>query len=182
MRFGLRELLFLLVLLGLPGAAWWFVFRPVNNEIQQVHAENVNKEAKLQKLRLNQHIDDVGKEIAKLNDAIALYEAKLPAEKEVEVILKEVWELATRRGLLPKSVRTEKPVPGSLYTELPIKMEILGDFDGFYAFLLDVERLSRITRVPDMKLKRSKDEEGHMIATFTLTIFFEPAAMAQAGS
>lgn len=174
MRFGLRELLFVVVLLGLPVAAWWFVFQPINDEIEAVRQENVVKQSKLDKLEVARHIEDLGKEIGTLDEAIAMFEAKLPAEREVEVILREVWQLATQRGLRPKNFRTDKPVASTLYTELPIKMEMLGDFDGFYAFLLDLERLSRITRLPEMKLKKSKDVEGHMNATFTMTIFFEP--------
>jgi len=181
MRFGFRELIFLIVLLGLPIAAWMFVFQPINQEIAQVREENAAKRAKLDKLQLNQHIEDIGREIDKLTRAIRVFEAKLPAEKEVEVILREVWQLATSKGLRPRSVRTDKPIKSPLYTELPIRMEIIGDFDGFYAFLLDLEQLDRITRVFDMELRKLKDREGHMNATFTLTIYFEPAEDAAQG-
>lgn len=174
MRFGFRELIFLIVLLGLPIAAWIFVFQPINREIELVRRENTSKQAKLEKLHVSHHIENVGQEIDKLAQAIGMFEAKLPAEKEVEVILREVWQLATDKGLRPRSVRTEKPVKSPLYSELPIKMEIIGDFDGFYAFLLDLEQLSRITRIFDMKLKKLSDNEGHMNASFTLTIYFEP--------
>ncbi|MFA7238310.1 MAG: type 4a pilus biogenesis protein PilO [Phycisphaeraceae bacterium] len=174
MRFGLREILFFAVLLGLPVAAYFFVFQPVNLQIDQVHRENATKQAKLDKLEVARHIENVGNEIKKLDQSIQLFEAKLPAEKETEVILREVWQLAAQHGLRPKSVRTDKSIQNTLYSELPIKMEILGDFDGFYSFLLDLEKLSRITRIPDLTLKKMRDTEGHMTATFTLSIFFEP--------
>ena len=35
MRFGIRELIFLVVLLAVPVASWWYVFNPRNAEIQQ---------------------------------------------------------------------------------------------------------------------------------------------------
>jgi len=182
MRFGFREIVFIVVLLGLPVAAYFFVFEPVNGQIEQVRKENAVKQAKLDKLEVARHIEDLGNEIEKLDEAIAMFEAKLPAEKEVEVILKEVWQLATERGLRPRSVRTGKPVRSVMYDELPIKMEIIGDFDGFYAFLLDLERLDRITRVPDLELEKLRDTEGHMKAAFTLSIFFEPHAKASTGA
>jgi type IV pilus assembly protein PilO len=173
MRFGYREIVFFLVLLGLPVAAFVFVFQPVNDEIEQVRVENAAKQTKLDRLEVARHIEDLGNEIQKLDESIEMFEAKLPAEKEVEVILKEVWQLASQHGLRPRSVRTEKPVAATMYSELPIKMEIIGDFDGFYSFLLDLEQLSRITRIPDMKLSKLHDTEGHMKAGFTLSIFFE---------
>ena len=182
MRFGFREVVFVVVLLGLPVAAYFFVFEPVNGQIDQVRRENAIKQAKLEKLEVARHIKDLGDEIAKLDEAIAMFEAKLPAEKEVEVILREVWQLASERGLRPRSIRTGKPVRSPMYNELPIKMEILGDFDGFYAFLLDLERLDRITRIPDIKLEKLPDTEGHMKAAFTLSIFFEPQATTEPGA
>lgn len=176
MRFGLRELIFLLVLIGMPIVAYLFVFSPNNDEIQKARSEVTTKQQKLGRLEAVTHqIDDLGREIERLTEVIALFEAKLPAQKEVEVILREVWELAAERDLNPRSVRTEELIQAERYSELPLKMEIVGDFDGFYSFLLDLERLSRITRVHEMKIKRSRFEDGVMEAKFTLTIFFEPA-------
>ena len=182
MRFGARELLFMLVLLGMPVAAWWFVFKPTNSQIELVRGEIREKSMKLRQLEeATAEIDDLGEEIDRLSKAIDLFEAKLPAQKEVEVILAEVWQLASRHGLRPMSVRTDKPVTNARYTELPLKMVIVGDFDGYYSFLLDMERLSRITRIPEMKLEKlRKGEDGQMEAAFTLSIFFEPKAQEEA--
>ncbi|MBI1369398.1 MAG: type 4a pilus biogenesis protein PilO [Planctomycetes bacterium] len=176
MRFGLRELIFVMVLLAVPVAAWWFVFKPNNLQIAQAREEIRAKQQKLQQLQAaTRQMEDLGHEIDKLTEAIDVFEAKLPAEKEVEVMLKEVWQLAAKHGLKPRSVRAEKPIKSSRYSELPLKMVITGNFDGYYAFLLDLERLSRITRVPEMKLEKLKNgDEGQMEAQFTLSIFFEP--------
>ena len=184
MRFGPRELLFILVLMAMPVASWWFVFKPKNEQITAAEREMVAKQQKLQQLQLaTRHIDDLGREIDKLSEAIELFEAKLPAEKEVEVILKEVWQVAAKHQLKPRSVRADKPIKAARYSELPLKMVIMGDFDGFYAFLLDLEKLSRITRIPDMKLEKvKKGEDGQMEATFTLSIFFEPLGAASPAS
>jgi type IV pilus assembly protein PilO len=161
----------------MPTAAWWFVFRPANEQIAQARQEIEAKSQKLDRLEeATRRIEDLGREIEKLTEAIEMFENKLPAEKEVEVVLKEVWQLASRHGLKPRSVRTDKPKQSARYAELPLKMIIIGDFDGFYQFLLDLERLSRITRIPKMDLTKLRDgEEGQMEATFTLNIFFEPS-------
>jgi len=182
MKLGLRELLFLLVLLGLPVAAYFFVFQPINAEIANVRDANAAKQAKLERLKVAEHIENIGREIKKLDSAIAVFEAKLPAEKEVEVILKEVWQLATANDLRPRSVRTGDPKASTLYSEMPIRMNMIGDFDGFYEFLLDLEGLSRITRIHQMKLERLKDRPGHIEAEFVLSIFFEPQPRTPGGA
>lgn len=186
MRFGLREVIFLLLLIGMPVAAYFFVFKPRNEKMTEARAEIVNKQAKLDQLQKETaQISDLGDEIDKLTQAIGVFEEKLPAQRDEQVILKEVWELAARHDLKPKSVRTDKIVKNANYAELPIKMVISGDFDGFYSFLLDLEKLPRITRTPDMKLKKVERVEaaGVMEAEIVLSIFFEgeqPAAVASA--
>jgi len=175
MRFGIRELLFLVLLAAMPVAAFFFIFEPRNAQIEEARAEIVQKQQKLKQLeQATRSIEDLGAEIERLQQAIALFEEKLPAEREVDVILKQVWELASRHSLKPKSIRTDKPVKAAQYSELPIKMVIVGDFDGFYSFLLELERLSRITRMPSVKMKKIEKEDGKMQADVILSVFFEP--------
>lgn len=176
MRFGTRELLFVLLLLAMPAAAWWFVFAPANEQIASARAEIQAKQAKLAELEeATRQLDDLGAEIDRLAEAVELFETKLPAQKEVEVVLKDVWQLAARHGLKPSSVRADRTVQSTRYSELPLRMNMTGGFEGFYSFLLDLEQLDRITRIPEMKLvRRATEGDGQMEATFTLHIFFEP--------
>jgi hypothetical protein len=53
-------------------------------------------------------------------------------------------------------------------------MNISGDFNGFYSFLLQLEKLARITRVTQMNLQKIDEHDGQMQAQLTLSIFFEP--------
>ncbi len=184
MRFGFRELIFLVVLLAVPVASWWYVFKPRNAEIQQAHREIEVKQAKLDKLReVAKRIDDIGLAIEQGREAVELVEAKLPNREQVEDILENVWQLAKRNRLTLRSVESENPVPAALYMEQPLKMVVTGRFDGFYQFLLELENLSRITRVPRMNLERLSEsgglddtdiDSGLMTAEFTLSIYFEP--------
>lgn len=175
--------MFLLVLVALPVASWFFVFAPRAEQVAEVEAEIKQKQAKLEQLEnATAAMDNLGEEIDKLTQAIQVFEQKLPAQHEVDVILKEVWELAAKHDLAPKSVRPEKIMSAAYYTELPIKMEIVGDFDGFYSFLLELEKLQRITRMPNMKLEKIKDEEGMMKAVVILSIFFEGEGQTSAAA
>ena len=174
-------MVFLLVLLAMPAASYFFVFEPRNKQIAEARREVAQKQAKLEQLEAaTRNIADLGVEIDKLSEAIEVFEQKLPAEREVEVILKQISELATKHKLTLKSIRTDKPVPAAGYSELPIKLTIAGDFDGYYSFLLDLEKLKRITRMPQMQVKKVPPEEGQMQAEVVLSIFFE--AQSHTGS
>lgn len=181
MRFGPREVVFLIVLLVVPVASYFYVFKPRNHEIKQAQVEVENKQAKLDKLReVTEKIDDIGLAIDQGRAAIQLVEAKLPSARDVEVILEDVWQIAASSRLTVKSVKSESPVPAAGYMEQPLKVSMEGRFEGFYAFLLALENLPRITRIHELKLDRKtgrggeEDDAGAMVADFTLSIYFEP--------
>ena len=92
----------------------------------------------------------------------------------MDLILKEVWQMAESNRLTTKTIRTMKSQRGSAYSELPIEMNLSGDFAGFYEFMLQLERLPRLTRVQNMTLDKINGQEGAMEAKVTLSIFFEP--------
>ena len=186
MRLGVREVVFLMVLLVVPVASYFYVFKPRNEEIRQAQDEIKSKQAKLDKLReVTEQIDDMGLAIDQGRAAIELVEAKLPSKQEVEVILEDVAQLANRSRLSVKSVKSETPVPAAGYMEQPLKIVMEGGFDGFYQFLLQLENLPRITRIHQMQLERNtgrgsassrsgKIPPGQMRAEFTLSIYYEP--------
>jgi len=174
MQFGIREIAFVLLLLAVPVASYFFVFEPRATQIAEARAEISAKQAKLRELEAEtKSIENLGSEIDMLRQAIDLWEQKLPAQRDIEVVLRDVWRLAEENDLTAKSVRTDKIVTTSHYAELPIKMTIIGEFSGFYRFLQEIEKLPRITRMPNMKLKKLDDEDSVMQADIVLSVFFE---------
>jgi type IV pilus assembly protein PilO len=129
--------------------------------------------------------------IEEWRQAVQSIEAKLPTERGVEEILEQVWNVTRQNGLEIHSTHAEAAVQTATYMELPLKIEIFGDFDGFYQFLLELEQIPRITRIHNMKIEEAAGKrrrggkpgddypEGTMIATFTLSIFYEPTSAPQ---
>jgi type IV pilus assembly protein PilO len=175
MRIGLRETFLLAVLLALPLLSWWLVFRPQNAEIAQAKREIEHKRQMLQKLQettsRNQDLQRANEEIRRNIEAI---EARLPSSKEVDTVVRQVSELAVLSGLEPPNIESDKPVAAAVYMEQPLKMKVKGNFNGFYGFLIKLQQLPRITRIPDMKILRAQETDGHMKAEFTLSIYFQP--------
>ena len=96
--------------------------------------------------------------IDELSSAIKFFEQKLPQEKDVGDILQQVWDMAKTNSLQSKTVKPDKAETGPNYSELPIQMSLSGDFKGFYAFLQQLERMPRITRVTNMALSKITDK------------------------
>ncbi len=180
MKVGIRELIFLALIAGLITISVLY-FRREAMAIAEREARVAQKEAAMENLRqATAGIENLDAKIVELQKAIAFFESKLPQNHEVGKVLDEVSNVATANSL---DTRTFKPLPAepnANYNEQRIEMTLVGDFNGFYSFLLQLEKLPRITRLMNMKLEKINDRDGEMIAKVTLSIFFErdPAAVA----
>ena len=192
MKLPIREILFALLLLGIPTGAWCFVFKPSNVHHAEMREQISLKQEKLRKLnRLVGTVGELKKEISSLEQAIAFFQSKLPCAKEMDKVLQEIWRLAEKHKLVTKSIRTfaRRKNEKSFYTsgsqvEQPINISLEGNFKGFYAFLQDLESQQRIMRISRMDLKKpeecrkskecKKSTEGSIQVNFEMSIFFEP--------
>jgi type IV pilus assembly protein PilO len=181
MKLGLRLIVFVVLLMGIPVAAWGLVLRPANLH----NAELMQQiEARQERLReLNQAIATLGdlkQETAALEEAVRFFQSKLPSEKEMDKVLREVWRLAETNHLATKSIRTlplDEKAAAASPREQPIAVQLEGDFRGFYGFLQALENQPRIMRINSMMVSKRKDApEGQVQATFNMSIFFERAA------
>jgi type IV pilus assembly protein PilO len=162
------------LIIGL-GFASFFVLKKSVDKKDRLEKDVTAKKKELNDLRqATAGIEDVGRKTAELKQAIMFFESKLPQEKEIDKILKEVCQKAEENALQLKTVKTMKIERSANYSEQPIEMTLAGDFGGFYSFLLQLEKLPRITRITNMNLTKITDKEGTMTAKLTLSIFFEP--------
>lgn len=175
MQFGPRTLLFVILLLAMPIAAYMLLFKPLNAQKEEALRDTQAKQQKLTELASAMaRTKDLPAEIDSLKKAIAFLESKLPEEKEMDKVLQEVWEKAKNNKLNIKSVRNPKAVQGPNYSEQQIKMVIEGPFyPGFFKFLSDVENLPRLTKINEMKIDADDKNNGAITADLTLTIYFE---------
>lgn len=182
MKFGLREIIVVFLLLLIPIGTWWLVLRPAGQRNEWMLEQITIKQTKLKELnQVTGTIGDLKSQIQSLERAIGYFQSKLPSEKEIDKVLKEVWLLAESNNLATKSIRTlqrpsDKGFAGlsETQTEQPIDMQIEGDFMGFYGFLQALENQPRIMRISKMNLKKiERSSEGLVRAEFSMSIFCE---------
>ena len=175
MKFGVRELVFVAVMLGLLGSSYFLVFNKANEKRIAVQAEIDRKQKELAELeQATSGTDDLKQKIEDLQKAIAIVEDKLPQEREIDKVLKEVWQMAEANNLEQRTIKTLRSQRANNFNEQPIEMSLAGDFEGFYVYLQQLEKLPRLTRVTKMDLTKMNDRDGAMEAKLTLSIFFEP--------
>jgi type IV pilus assembly protein PilO len=175
MKLGIREILFFVVMLGVLGSAYFFVFSKANVRRQALEADTLAKQRDLDTLHTaTSGITDRARKIQELESAIKFFDSKLPPQRDVDTILQQVSQMSQADGLATKTVKPSRSETTANYSEEPIELILTGTFEGFYQFLIDLEKLPRLTRVTQMKLTKINDVEGQMTAHLTLSIYFVP--------
>jgi type IV pilus assembly protein PilO len=175
-----RQSVFVGLVLAVPVVSYFTVFMPQNERIEEVRADIQEKELMLEKLELvTARASDLAAANREIEGAVNDIESRLPGTREVDVILEQVADLALASRLELEKVKSGAPTPSAKYREQPLEMKVKGTFESFYSFMVELEKLDRLTRLPDMHIKRlDRDEEGALEATFTLSIYFQPSEPA----
>jgi len=167
----------LLTVLGLVAVAVAMAILVVMPALRQTEADRVaiqDRRAQLVKLqRVAARISDLKKEVGRLEEALTFFEDRLPQEREIDVILREVWLIAESKSLTPRSVRTSAAETMPRYNSQPITLSLEGPFESFYEFLLGLERLPRLTKVRQMQVTKAPMTEGIVQVNLLMDIFFE---------
>lgn len=182
MHLGIKQLAFMSVLVGVPVAAYFFVFTPQNQGIQKAKKEIELKQAMLKKLReATAQTADLRKANEQIQQSISAMQQRLPSDKELDMVLRDVAQIASTCGLaMPQFRKQEKSLSAGLAQEQSLSVQLKGDFDGVYRFFQELERLQRITRVTDMKFTRTADKSGEDDGTvqvdLAISIYFQDDA------
>jgi len=174
MKSSTRILVTLVAVVFVSAAAAWFLVMPVLRRAEADRAAIDDRRAQLVKLeRVARRINDLQQEVGRLESALAFFENRLPQQREVDVILREVWVIAESKSLTPRSIRCAAPESQARYGSQPITLTVEGPFEGFYEFLVGLERLPRLTKIRQMQLSKSAMKEGVVQAELLMDIFFE---------
>ena len=174
MTSGFRKAVFFVLLLGVAIIGYQYMVKPANKHLAEAKGRVQTKLAKLAEFeRATAAAEGLTKQLEQLQEAIKFFESKLPPKSEIHKVLEQVTVIAQKEGLKPKTIRTLKKTDNSGYIEQPLKMELEGNFNSFYSFLLELEKLPRITKIRELKLDKRTADEGQIAADFIVSIFFQ---------
>lgn len=177
MNSSTRHLIFFVLIIGMAYVSWAYMIKPANQYLTEERSKMEAQRSKLNELeRATAAAEDLSEQLTKIEEAINVFESKLPPSSEIHTVLENVTLIAQRHGLTPKTIRTLKSERSRGYIEQPLEMELDGNFNSYYAFLLELEKLDRITKIRELKLKKKTKQEGQTEAKFVMSIYFQGAA------
>lgn len=178
MTSGIRKAIFFVLLLGVSAAGYQYMIRPANQKLAEARQVVNAKRAKLAEFEAaTVKTEDLNKQLSQLEEAVNFFESKLPPTSEIHRVLENITVIVQKQGLEPKTIRTlARKEDNRGYVEQPLKMELVGNFNAFYSFLLELETLPRIMKIRELRLDKDRGGDGGITADFIVSIFFQNRA------
>lgn len=138
----------------------WLLYLPKTKEIERLEVKDKNlvrqvstarrKASKLKKIRI---------ELENRKEEYVLVMNALPDTKEIPGILSSISSSAKESGLELNKITPGQEKSKDFYAEIPISMEVNGDFHQIALFFDKVSRFGRVVDITSVKMKSSKDNK-----------------------
>ena len=99
------------------------------------------------------NLDAYRQQMIELDRTFGALLKQLPKETEVPGLLEDITEVAYGSGLSMKSISLQPEKVSEFYIELPIKIDVTGDYHDFGSFVSGVAALPRIVTLHDYSIK-----------------------------
>jgi type IV pilus assembly protein PilO len=154
------------------------VYKPKSKEILSLQGAvaKLDKEISSGEVKIRK-LDQLVAENALLKAKLEALKEKLPAEKEVTELLKQISDLGLQSGLeiLLWKPGARRAAPSGLYAEIPVQIEVTTGYHNLGDFYSHISRLARIVNISGLKIsakgKGRDDSKGLNTATFTAVTF-----------
>jgi type IV pilus assembly protein PilO len=165
----------LLGIAALIGAGYYFGYYQAEYErLEGLRAQELELQRKLSEVRsIAANISAFEGEITQLEGQLAVALRQLPNEKQLEVLLADISNLGKTAGVEIKSFKRENEQVHDFYAEVPISVQIEGNFHEIAKFFDSVSRLPRIVNMGalEMKVASASSAETRLVVSGTATTF-----------
>lgn len=169
-----RWLLFALLISFLLLGYYYLSYQKNSTESHNLKEEFSKLEFLLKKAELNtKRFPELEAEVEELTQRLSLALAQLPGKKEIPDLLTQISFLGRRAGL---ESLLFSPIPErfkEFYAEVPINIEVFGQFHDMARFFDMISRLNRIVNISELNVEKPTVEENKFFITakYTATAF-----------
>ena len=141
---------------------WQYFYAPLGKQHTEIAAdiEKLQTE-KINEQRLIKSLAKVKKAVDNLNLHLKEALAELPDEGEIPELLTSVSNLAKESGLDVKTFKPKAENIQEFYAEIPVKLEVLGNYHQVASFFDEVGHMKRIVNISEISMKDPDIEEGN---------------------
>lgn len=145
----------------LIGAGYYFgVYDSKSDELEQLHAQELELQRKLSEVRsVAANIGAFEAEIADLEVKLKTALRQLPNRKQLEVLLTDISNLGKTAGVEIKSFKRNQEIGHDFYAEVPIEIELAGEFHDIAMFFDLISKLPRIVNMGSLTIGIDSESE-----------------------
>ena len=161
---ALKAILLLTVMLVILALGYFFKVQYVSQQTQIA----ARQEAELlreyeNKAFLAANLDAYRAQMVELDETFGALLQQLPKDTEVPGLLEDITEVAYGSGLSMKSISLQPEKTTEYYVELPIRIDVIGDYHDFGSFVSGVASLPRIVTLHDYTIKETEGALLNMV-------------------
>ncbi len=162
-----KILVLLAVLVAIPVAGYLLDTSSQIEELEGLqNTENTLKQQYLDKKKLAINLDLYRQQLREIDTQFGTLLRQLPNKSQMDALLVDINQAGLGRGLQFELFRPEpRETVREFYAELPITVQVVGNYHDMGAFASDVGQLSRIVTLNDVSIQADKDGMLTMDAT-----------------
>lgn len=152
------------------GLAFFLYFKPQNAEFKRIKAERLKVEDEVVKFQeKKKQLDKIEVELATLTERLKRLEEIIPLKKEIDVILRRIQQMAFDSRLDIIRFVPKGEINREFYSELPIPIEIRGNYHNLASFFDRLSKFDRLFNVENFSMKAvsNQTEEVTISSNFT---------------
>jgi type IV pilus assembly protein PilO len=140
---------------------YFFLFyQEKNDELKELRTQELELQRKLSEVRsVAANISAFESEIADLEIKLKTALRQLPNEKELEVLLTDISNLGKTAGVEIKSFKRNDEVVHDFYAEVPIHLELEGEFHDIAQFFDLMSKLPRIVNMGALTIGIAREDQ-----------------------
>lgn len=163
-----KLLLAVVLFAAVLGAGYWFHIKNLQATLVTVTAQEQTLRQDLQtKAVLAASLDAYRQQMADMEESFGALLRQLPGETEVPGLLEDITFTGLGSGLEFSAIQLQDEVTQEFYIELPINIEVVGDYHDFGAFVSGVASLSRIVTLHDFSIRNGGGQLSQLNMTIT---------------
>jgi len=172
----------------LVGAAlfYWVDCRKLTATLHREALKETELKQKFErKFHLVTNIDSYNEQLSGIQDSFDRMLKKLPGESEVPALLEDISKMGVASGLEFKLFRPMPASQSEFYTELPIKVSVIGNYDQLARFINKLSNSDRIVTLHDFILKKMPDgpkvKTNRLLMDMTAKTYWYSGSRSQKG-
>lgn len=150
-----KFVLVLLVIGGCLSAGYFLHVKNLREQLMRQQAEEVSlRQSFEQKAFLAANLTEYREQTVEMEEAFSDLLRQLPSETEVPGLVDDVTDTGLGSGLEFANIELSDEVTQEIYIELPIEIDVTGNYHDFATFVSGVAALPRIVTLHDFQIVR----------------------------